>query len=139
MVVIILLILIILAIHTHVVESNLIGDLHDKLITRLNCSLQGGLFFLELLDIFDVLLVKGLQLDDLLTSFLNIFTQLSNFLYNLVEILDQSMGQLDFVGKASNAIMTFRRQHHSICSFKGSAQELARSLGKYDWSSTSRI
>jgi hypothetical protein len=127
MVIIILLILIILAILTHVVESNLIGDLHDKLITRLNCSLQGGLFFLELLDIFDVLLVKGLQLDDLLTSFLNIFTQLSNFLYSLVEILDQSMGQLHFVGKASNAIMTFRRQHHSICSFK------------YDRSSTSRI
>jgi hypothetical protein len=72
-----------------------------------------------------VLLAKGLQLSDLSAGFLSMFTQLSNLIYVLVEISDQSTGQLHLLGKASNAVMTFYGQHHSFSSFTGSAQEVA--------------
>jgi hypothetical protein len=38
------------------VESNLISDLHDELIMRLDQSLQGGLLLPQLLGVFNVLL-----------------------------------------------------------------------------------
>jgi hypothetical protein len=49
--------------------------------------------------------------------------KLLDFLHGLVEISNQSMGQLHLVGKASNAIVTFHGQHHSFNS-SGSAREV---------------
>jgi hypothetical protein len=51
--------------------------------------------------------------------------QLSDLLPELVDISDQSTGQLHLVSKASNVITILHRQHYSISSFMGSAQEVA--------------
>jgi hypothetical protein len=52
------------------------------------------------------------------------FTQLLDLLNGLVEVSNQSMGQLHLVGKASNAVMIHRRQHRSFNSLTCSTQEV---------------
>jgi hypothetical protein len=59
-------IVILIIILPHVVESILFGHLHDQLITGLDHSFQGGLLLPQLLSDFPRPLTQGLQLCDLL-------------------------------------------------------------------------
>jgi hypothetical protein len=54
--------ILILGIFSHAVKSNLLGDLRNEFVTRL----EGGLLFLQLLSIFPQPLAHGFQLCDLL-------------------------------------------------------------------------
>jgi hypothetical protein len=65
-------VILIIVILSHAVESILFSHLHDQLVTGLDHSFQGGLLLLQLLSAFPLPLAKGLQLCDLLA--LLIFT-----------------------------------------------------------------
>jgi hypothetical protein len=52
-------------------------------------------------------------------------TKLLDLLHDLIEISNQSIGQLHLVGKASNVVTTFHGQHQSFSSFSALARELA--------------
>jgi hypothetical protein len=109
---------------THVVESKLIGHLHDQLITGLDHSLQVGLP-LQLLSGIFLLLAQGLQLNDPSAGFFSKVAKLLDFLHSFIEISGQSMGQLYLIGKASYVVTTFSRKHHIINSFAGSAWKVS--------------
>jgi hypothetical protein len=61
-----IILILVVVILSHVVESILFGHLHDQLITGLDNSSQGGLLLLWLLSVFPQPLAQGLQLCDLL-------------------------------------------------------------------------
>jgi hypothetical protein len=52
-------------------------------------------------------------------------SQQLDLLDGLINISNQCMGQLHLVGEASNAVATFRGQHHGFSSFSGMAREVA--------------
>jgi hypothetical protein len=57
------------------VVSLLVGELHDELVVRLDHSFHLGLLLSQLLGVFPQLLALGLQLRDLLASFLSMLAQ----------------------------------------------------------------
>jgi hypothetical protein len=61
-----IILILVIGVLSHVVESILFGHLHDQLVTGLDHSFQGGLLLLQLLSVFPQPLAQGLQLYDLL-------------------------------------------------------------------------
>jgi hypothetical protein len=57
---IVVIVILIIVILSHAVESILFGHLHDQLITGLDHSFQGGLLLLQLLSVFPQPLAQGL-------------------------------------------------------------------------------
>jgi hypothetical protein len=63
---VVIILILIVVILSHAVESILFSHLHDQLVTGLDHSFQGGFLLLQLLSIFPQPLTQGLQLCDLL-------------------------------------------------------------------------